>query len=93
MADQGVDNDAANGDWPAAIARWGLPTPDREPLNLNGATLPLAWRAHLAAAAIGSLDPAARADAEALGFVIALLPEKPGDAPPSELVELLGKTI
>ncbi|HET6378716.1 MAG TPA: DEAD/DEAH box helicase [Methylocella sp.] len=90
IMDPRVEDRSANGDWPAAIARWGLPTPDREPLNLNGATLPLAWRAHLAAAAIGSLDPTVRADAEALGFVIALLPERPGEAPPRELVELLG---
>jgi hypothetical protein len=41
IADQTVENDTANGDWPAAIARWGLPNPDPEPLTLDGATLPL----------------------------------------------------
>jgi hypothetical protein len=30
------------------------------------------------------------ADAEALGFAVALLPEIPGETPPRELVELLG---
>jgi hypothetical protein len=79
----------SNGDWPAALARWGLPMPDGQPLSVNGTTLPLAWRAHLAAAAIGSLEPQARADAEALGFAVTLLPEKPGEVPPPELVELL----
>jgi Lhr-like helicase len=85
-----AEENSANGEWPAALARWGLPAPDREPLRVNGANLPLAWRSHLAAAAIGSLDPQARAEAEALGFTIALLPERPGEAPPPELVELLG---
>jgi Lhr-like helicase len=81
---------AGNGDWSAALARWGLPPPDREPLSVNGANLPLTWRTHLAAAAIGSLDPATRAGAEALGFIVALLPENPGDTPPRELIELFG---
>lgn len=90
MQPRAQNSDSTNGDWPAALARWGLPTPDCEPLNVNGANLPLTWRAHLAAAAIGSVDPKARADAEALGFSVALLPEKPGDSPPPELVELLG---
>jgi hypothetical protein len=85
-----VQDSPANGDWPTALARWGLPAPDREPLNVNGANLSLAWRKYLAAAAIGSLDPQTRADAEALGFSVALLPEKPGESPPRELVELLG---
>jgi hypothetical protein len=90
VIEPGMGEPADKGDWSAALARWGLPTPDREPLSVNGAILPLAWRAHLAAAAVGSLDPKTRADAEALGFTIALLAEKPGDTPPRELVELLG---
>jgi hypothetical protein len=81
----------AEGDWHAALAGWGLPPPDKEPLTVEGgASLPLAWRNHLAAAAIGSLDDGARARAEALGFSVTVLPELPGDAPPTELVELLG---
>jgi hypothetical protein len=87
------DETSSNGDWPAALARWGLPAPDREPLSVKGgASLPLAWREYLAAAAIGSVDVEARADAEALGFSVALLPETPGEAPPPELVELLGSS-
>jgi hypothetical protein len=85
-----VQDSLTNGNWPSALARWGLPTPDREPLNVNGANLPLAWRARLAAAVIGSIDGRTRADVEALGFTIALLPETPGEKPPRELVELLG---
>ncbi len=80
-----------NRDWPAALARWGLPAPDGDPLTVKeGTILPLAWRAHLTAAAIGSIDPEARAAAEALGFTVALLPETPGDTAPPELAELLG---
>ena len=68
-----------------------MPTPDREPLQIKGGDgLPLTWRAHLTAAAIGSVDLQARASAEALGFSVVLLPETPGDMPPSELLELLG---
>jgi Domain of unknown function (DUF1998)/Helicase conserved C-terminal domain len=79
-----------NGDWHAALARWGLPSPDGAPLTINGITLPLAWRTRLAAAAIGSVDDKARRAAESLGFTVAILPETPGDAPPPQLVDLLG---
>jgi Lhr-like helicase len=79
----------SNGDWRAALTHWGLPAPDGDPLTVEGTVLPLAWRAHLAAASIGPVDAKARAAAEALGFTVALLPEAPGEAPPSELVELL----
>jgi hypothetical protein len=81
-----------NGDWHAALARWGLPSPDAAPLTLNGTTLPLAWRTRLAVAAIGSVDDQARKAAEALGFAVAILPEAPGDTPPPQLVDLLGQT-
>jgi hypothetical protein len=84
------EESSSNGDWAAALARWGLPAPDREPLTIGAANLPLAWRAHLAAAAIGTVDVQARAGAEALGFTVALLPATPGEVPPPELVELLG---
>ena len=77
-------------DWHAALVSWGLPAPDAEPLTVNGTILPLAWRSHLAAAAIGAVDAETRAGAEALGFTIAILPEAPGEKPPSELVELFG---
>lgn len=90
MASQ-VEEASANGGWPAALARWGLPAPDRDPLTVKeGVNLPLAWRARLAAAAIGTVDARARADAEALGFAVVLLTEAPGENPPPELVELLG---
>jgi hypothetical protein len=46
----------------------------------------------LAAAAIGSVNDQARAAAEALGFVVAILPEVPGDSPPPQLVDLLGQS-
>ena len=91
MAAASSEAPKTNGDWHAALAGWGLPTPDKEPLTIEGsASLPLAWRNHLAAAAIGSLDDTARARAEALGFAVAVLPESPGDAPPPELIELFG---
>jgi hypothetical protein len=87
-----VDASAApgNSDWQTALGRWGLPPPDGEPLVIEGVTLPLAWRTHLAAAAIDKIDDATRAAADALGFAVAIVPRKPGDAPPPQLVELLG---
>jgi hypothetical protein len=86
------DGNEANGDWRAALARWGLPAPDGSPLTAEGINLPLAWRTRLAAAAIGSVDEQVRKAAEALGFAVAILPEAPGDAPPPQLVDLLGQT-
>jgi hypothetical protein len=83
------DEPKLNGDWRAALANWGLPAPDGDPLTVEGTVLPLAWRDHLTAASIGPIDSKARTAAEALGFSVALLPEAPGEAPPSELVELL----
>ena len=41
------------GAWAEALSRWGLPLPDGEPLIVDGAVLPFAWRAHLAAAVFG----------------------------------------
>jgi hypothetical protein len=80
-------------DWHTAITRWGLPPPDVEPLTVNGTTFSMAWRAHLAAAAIGAVDAETRAEAEALGYSIAVLPDTPGEQPPAELVNLLGATV
>jgi hypothetical protein len=79
-------------DWHAAMARWGLPAPDAEPLKVNGTLLPIAWRSYRAAAAVGAVDDQTRTSAEALGYTIAVLPEAPGEQPPLELVELLGAT-
>ena len=56
------------GAWPEALSRWGLPLPDGEPLIVDGAVLPLAWRAHLAAAFSGRSGMVPRAALEALGF-------------------------
>jgi Lhr-like helicase len=81
---------APPGDWHAAVARWGLPSPDAEPLKVNGIVLPMAWRSHLVAAAIGAVDPETRAGAESLGYAVAVLPEAPGEVPPAELIALFG---
>src|SRR5207253_3256804 len=83
---------APHNDWRAAISRWSLPAPDVEPLTVNGTIFPLAWRNHLAAVAIGALDDGTRVSAEALGYTTAILPEAPGEQPPTELLDLLGVT-
>jgi superfamily II DNA/RNA helicase len=87
-----VGSAVPRGDWRAAVVRWGLPAPDVEPLTVNGTTYPIVWRAHLAAATIGAIDPETRAGVEALGYTIAVLPDAPGEKPPTELVDLLGAT-
>jgi hypothetical protein len=77
--------------WRDALARWGLPPPDPDPLNLrDGTVLSLVWRANLAAASIGALEPPDCARAESLGFAVIALPTMPGDTPPSGLIELFG---
>ena len=78
------------GGWQAALAGWGLPAPDTEPLTLQGTIIPFVWRNYLTIAAIGSVGPTIRTAAEALGFSVAILPEVPGATPPSQLLELLG---
>jgi Lhr-like helicase len=77
------------GAWPEALLRWGLPLPDGEPLIIDGAVLPLAWRAHLTAAVSGPVGEDTRAALEALGFTVATVPDEPGDMPPPELAGLL----
>jgi Lhr-like helicase len=79
--------------WAEALSRWGLPLPDAEPLVIDGAVLPLAWRAHLAAAAFEPVGDGARAALEARGFAVMTVPDQPGDAPPPELAEILRGAI
>jgi Lhr-like helicase len=78
------------GVWAQALSRWGLPLPDAEPLTVNGTALPLAWRAHLAAAAFEPVGDETRDALEALGFAVAMVPNEPGDTPPPALAEMLG---
>jgi hypothetical protein len=85
-----TDRKAADTVWHDAFKRWGLPAPDTEPFALDGISLPIAWRSHLAAATFAPLSDQAKARTEELGYGIALLPEKPGDEPPAELIALLG---
>src|SRR6516165_5774261 len=35
------DEPKLNGDWRAALANWGLPAPDGDPLTVEGTVLPL----------------------------------------------------
>jgi uroporphyrinogen-III synthase len=53
------------------------------PLTVEGIEIPLAWRAHLAAAAVGAIDEKTREAVEARGFTVATVPETPGDEPPA----------
>ena len=77
----------------AALSRWGLPSPDRAPLALAGAVIPLAWRAYLAAATFEPVDADTRAALEARGFTVTTVPDEPGETPPPELSEMFGGSI
>lgn len=84
---------ASHSDWYAALVKWGLPAPDGEPLKINGATLPIAWRAYLVTASIGtSVDTETRSRLEALGYTTIMLPKTPGVAAPEDLQELFVKS-
>jgi hypothetical protein len=82
--------DAKSDDWARAFARWGLPAPKGAPLKVGGAVLPMVWPEHRVAAGIGVIPDAIREGGDALGFTVLAFPERPGDTPPPELVELLG---
>jgi hypothetical protein len=77
-------------EWPKAFAAWGLPAPDSASLTVGEVTLPFAWRAHLTAATVEPPATEIATAVEALGFSLVYLPARPGSAPPSDLVALLG---
>ena len=76
--------------WRTAIVAWGLPAPDETPLTVGGATLPLVWRDHYAAAVVGAAAPAVMAAAGERGFSVVEIAEQPATLPPTQLSELLG---
>jgi hypothetical protein len=57
---------------------------------MDGISFPITWRSHLAAATFAPLSEQTKAKTEQLGYGIAVLPEKPGNEPPAELIALLG---
>lgn len=81
---------AGNDPWREALRRWGVLAPDSEPLQVAGVVLPLAWRQALVAASFGPAPAEVRSGVEALGFALVELPERPGDHPPEDLLDMLG---
>lgn len=76
-------------DWPALFSEAGLPAADANGVTLAEATLPFAWRSHFVAAALSDISPQVREAANAKGWTLFQLPEKP-DAPlPSDLIAML----
>ena len=77
---RGQSRMAEQGDWHAAIVRWGLPAPDREPLTVEAPSCPSpgarTWRRLPSERSKPRPEPAA----EALGYSVAILPEAPGEA-------------
>jgi len=81
--------DSTCSEWIAAFGRWGLPKPYGAPLSANGELLPLVWPEHRVAAAIGTLAEETRKAVDDLAYSAVVLPERPGDAAPAKLTELL----
>ena len=79
-----------NGGWIEAIAKWGVPLPDKEILTIGNVSIPLVWRSHLVAASHQKLSQDDQSILHSKGYSIIVLPEKPGDKAPSELLKLLG---
>jgi hypothetical protein len=57
-------------EWMAVAAERGLPPPDRDPLTVVGAQVPLVWRQHYVAAVVGEISPQVAAALEDRGFVV-----------------------
>ncbi len=75
--------------WLDAFARWGLPPPDPEPLNIAGVSIALAWRSHLAAAVAAALPEEVLAALHDQAFTVVILPPEPGPEPPRDLADAL----
>ncbi|HEY8594855.1 MAG TPA: DEAD/DEAH box helicase [Devosiaceae bacterium] len=78
-----------DGGWIAALERWRLPQPDDRPVSINGREFSMVWRSQMVVATEIPPDVDAKGALEAKGFMIVDLPDVPGEAPPSLLVELL----
>ncbi|MBK8999593.1 MAG: DEAD/DEAH box helicase [Myxococcales bacterium] len=70
-----------------------LPLPDREPLSLDGRSLPLVWRAHYVVALMAPPEPSLSAQLEDKGFEVVVLggDQAAWSEPTTVLAKLLGR--
>ena len=79
--------------WLGAFKKWGLPAPHGEALTIENREIRFVWRDHRVAADIGEIANEVTAAADSIGFALVCLPAEPAEAPPAELVELLGSGL
>jgi hypothetical protein len=84
-----VSMDNGIGGWGEALARWKLPPADAAPLVMGDIKVELVWRSRLVAATTSALSAEEHSAIVEMGFSVVNLPAEPGDAAPSELVDLL----
>jgi len=82
--------DAEGDNWLSAFKKWGLPAPHGEGLTVENREIRFVWRDHRVAADVGEIPDKIAAAPDAIGFALVCLPAEPADAPPADLVELLG---
>lgn len=76
--------------WLGAFKKWGLPAPHGEALTIENREIRFVWRDHRVAADIGEIANEVTAAADSIGFALVCLSAEPAEAPPADLVELLG---
>lgn len=82
--------DTQSDTWLGAFKKWGLPAPHGEALTVESREIRFVWRDHRVAADIGEIPDEVTAAADSIGFVLVCLPSEPAEAPPADLLELLG---
>ena len=83
-------DESSENPWLSAFKKWNLPAPHGEALTLKNRKIRFVWPNHRVAADIGPFPNEITGAADALGFAIIGLPKEPTEAPPVELVGLLG---
>ncbi len=81
--------DAEPSDWDRACARWKIPAPDTQPLQVEGTSVPLAWSSALVAALFAP-DAELQQSLSDRGYSVLILPQRPGAEAPDNLVKALG---
>ena len=84
------DQDVVQADpWLAMFKQAGLPEPDAKAVRFADQDVPFAWRSHFVAAVPAPLTDAVREAAEALGWELFELPQRPAAGVPEAMSELL----
>lgn len=77
-----------SGGWPAALERWGAPTPVTQ--SVAGAAYPLCWPGLMVMATVGPAPGGLAERCADMGRCLVELPEIPGETMPTDLAAALG---